>query len=201
MATWVKVLLVIFGLGFVLTLAGGITLFFMVKNTIDPKNVQTVAESLVTFDGPLPERYRYTAGSKIMTMSFVVITDNTDKLLYSIIGVEGDNKAEVTAESLVDGVSKGKNMPAMPNGGGNSTINAKEKGTLDVAGLKMPYVAGTSTSSQGVTVASFFGVAKPKTSGKMIFLMVQGGGADGEDAKAVSKEKVLEFTSHIKAFK
>lgn len=207
MATWLKVLLIVFALGAVgiVALIGGI--WYLASKATNPAELQKVAESMLSFDGPLPDKFKYTFGFSAGGTGVVAIMDQQDKALYTLFSVPPSSKSESTPDAVIDGIAKGSGAPTAPGApGAPSAAQGKftviERGTMDVGGLKMPYANGMTESASSATPTSmgqFWGACQPAPGKGMVILMVTAT-TPGDEGK-LSVDKVKTFTGHITAFK
>lgn len=201
MATWVKVLLIVCGLGLLGIIALCFGVYSLVSQGTNPAAIQKVADSIVTFDGPLPDKFSFTMGFSIMGTNVVAINDTQDKALYNLFSVTAKSKTASNPQEVIDQITKGGSLPTAPGASSPSAkkFTVEDKGTMDVGGVQMPYAIGKSETTSG-SVDQFFGVVQPAGNPGMVFLMVQGTATDNDGGK-VTVDKVKEFTNHIKAFK
>lgn len=202
LATWLKWLLGIMAVGFVLCLATcGTAAYFTfqtVQDAMKPENAEKVANTVV--DMPtLPTSYKYTFGMDMMgVMTMVVINDNADKMTYMLIKVPTSQSGSepATADEFVEQMAT-QGVPQAGGTGGKTKIEVKEKGKTKVGGVEMPYIIGISENSKnGKSQPAFLGCVMPT---KETAVMVCAAAEDSD--KPIDMNQVNGFLNNIKSFK
>ncbi|MDZ4833721.1 MAG: hypothetical protein SGJ27_08060 [Candidatus Melainabacteria bacterium] len=200
-ATWLKWMLGIMAVGFVLCLATcGAVGFFgyqQIQNAMNPENAQKVAGTIVTIK-PLPTNFKYSFGMDMMVMTMVAIQDTKGKVTYMLIRIPttGQTANEPkSADEFVDQMAA-QGVPTAGNTG-RTTIEVKEKGKTKAAGVDMPYIIGISENkSSGKKLPAFLGCVMPD---KNTAIMVCA--ASEDEDKPINMVEVNDFLSNIQEFK
>ena len=214
LALWIKIVLGIFAAGALIAIVATFMVVGLVKDAMDPKKTQSVANKIITLEDPLKGPYVYgRMNFSAMGFSMALLNNTESNALYILMQIP--KKDDSSAQKLIDSVAKGEALPSPGAGGAapapgsttKSTMNVEKQGVLDVGGKKMYYVLGkaaksattTATSkveaSTGATVETFFGAADPKTPGSVTVLMVQ----QQDESKHLTLDEVKTFLSNIKA--
>lgn len=201
-ATWLKWLLGIMAVGFVLCLAtcGAIGFFGYqtMQDAMNPEKAETVANTVVDIQ-KLPPSFKYTFGMDMMgVMTMVAVNDTTNKTTFMLIKVPTAQAANQpkNADEFVEQMAT-EGVPQAGASGGKTKIEVKEKGKTKVGGVDMPYIIGISeNSSTGKKVPAFLGCVMPT---KETAIMVCA--ASEDEAKPIDMNEVNSFLSNIKSFK
>lgn len=199
-ATWLKWLLGIMAVGFVLCLATCGTIAFIgfqgVKDAMDPEKAKGVAASVADIK-ELPPTYKYSFGWNMMDLMTMVAVQNTAaKITYMIIKVP--NADGMTADQFVERMAT-EGVPTAGGGAGQSktTIEVKEKGKTRVGNVEMPYIIGISENSNtGKKQPAFLGCVMPSADSAVLICA-----ASEEEGKPIDMNEVNGFLSNITSFK
>lgn len=202
-ATWLKWLLGIMAVGFVLCLATcGAVGFFgyqTVQDAMNPEKAEKVANTVADIQS-LPPTYKYTFGMDMMgVMTMVAVNNTANKMTFMLIKVPttqaGANQPHNADEFVEQMANEG--VPQAGASGGKTKIEVKEKGKTKVGGVDMPYIIGMSeNSSTGKKVPAFLGCVMPT---KETAIMVCA--ASEDEAKPIDMNEVNGFLANIKSFK
>lgn len=201
-ATWLKWLLGIMVVGFVLCLAtcGAIGFFGYqtVQDAMNPEKAEKVAHNVADIQS-LPPTYKYTFGMDMMgVMTMVAINNTATKMTYMLIKVpttQAENQPK-TADEFVEQMAT-QGVPQAGGSSGKTTIEVKEKGKTKVGGVDMPYIVGISENSNtGKKQPAFLGCVMPT---KETAILVCAAGED--ETKPIDMAEVNSFLSNIKSFK
>jgi hypothetical protein len=199
-ATWLKWLLGIMAVGFVLCLAtcGTIAWFGYqeIQKMVDPGNIKKVIAEMATVK-ELPPTYKYAFGMDMFgMMPMAAVQNESTKTTYMLIRVPNTDGKVTSAEQLVEQIAE-RGVPTASSSGSQSTttIEVKEKGKTTVGGLEMPYILGTSENkSTGKRSPAFMGCVLPTPDAAVTIY------AANEDDKPIDMNEVNAFLSNITAF-
>ncbi|MBK9141440.1 MAG: hypothetical protein IPM23_03020 [Candidatus Melainabacteria bacterium] len=195
LATWAKWLIGVLVALFILTIGGlglgAIFLWNFSSQATNPENVKKLVDGLVVFEEPLGEDYKYTMGFDIAGFfTLASVEDETTKTTYSFIKMKAE-KEKVTAEEMVEQIAS-----RVPTGSGEtSSMAVKDKGTMPVAGIEMPYLTGV-LNSKGTDMPALLGCVMP--SNEKVFLLMA---LNSDNDRPIDVEAAKAFFSQIKAFK
>lgn len=202
LATWVKVLLAVVALGFVVLVGLGIAGFMFVtdlsKKATKPEYVKEVTQTIAKID-ELPSGFKYQMGIDAMGMSIVALLNEDEKLSVMLMKLPQAPGAEKPDQIVDKYAERGVPTVGMPSGGGQGTGGAspmqiKDKGKLTVGGEEMPYAIGES-EIKGTKVAQLIGCVVPKAGNKTVLFIGQT--LDGSPYKMEPTKQLL---SSIKGF-
>jgi hypothetical protein len=221
LALWIKIVLGIFVTGFIVACVCGLLVMNVIKDAMDPKKTEAVANQICTFEKPLPAPFEYGRFNLNVGGFVIALVNNTESnALYILMNVPKTEKA-TDAQSTIDQISKGESLPSVNGAGAASGVKSKmqveSKGTFDVAGKKLYYVLGKAPKSStgatgagskagdatktaqagdaGQTVETFFGAADPQNPKTQTLIMVQ----QPEVEKHLSLDEIKAFLKTIKS--
>jgi hypothetical protein len=201
-ATWLKWLLGLMAVAFVLCLAtcglGGFFVYQAFQDGTDPVKAEKVANTIVQIK-QLPPNYKYSFGMDMMVMTMVVVTNSSNKMTYMLFKVptstaQGANQPKSADEFVEQMAAQG--VPTAGGSGSKTTITVKEKGKTKVGNTEMPYIIGVSQSSSGKQQPAFLGCVMP-TKDEAILVCA----ATEDESKPIDMTEVNGFLSNIESFK
>lgn len=200
-ATWLKWLLGIMAVGFVLCLAtcgtGAYFIFQEAKKAVDPEHCKEVASKIVTMK-ELPANYKYGFGTDFMgVMTMVAVQNETTNTTFMLIKVPNSDKV-TSADELVEQIAeRGVATPSADGGSSQTRIEVQEKGKTTVAGVEMPYIMGLSSNkSTGKQLPSFMGCVMPNSDSALIVYA-----SSDDEKKPLNLAEVNSFLANITEFK
>lgn len=204
-AKWVKILLWTVVGFMVLSLAtctiGGLFIFKGATDATDAKKIAPILESMVTFEKPLPDKYKLQMAMDYydaLKFKFAALKDKDAVIEFYLVRFKNTDKPDYTSEQFIDELATKKQVEGA--GAASEAMKEfvlKEKGTMKVAGIEMPFALGTTenTVSQKKRPA-LFGCIVP---GDQKVQLLCAFGPEGEED--LNKKAVSEFFGLIKAVK
>lgn len=199
-ATWLKWLLGIMAVGFVLCLATCGTVFYVgyqeVQKAMDPENAKKVVAKMVTMK-ELGPPYKYAFGFDMFGMlPMVAVQNESTKTTYMLIKVPNSDSKVTSADQLVEQIAeRGVSTPGAGGSSSTTTIEVEKKGKTTVGGMEMPYILGMSENkSTGKRSPAFMGCVLPTPDAAVTVY------AASEDDKPIDMTEVEAFLSNITSF-
>lgn len=204
-AKWVKVLLWTVVIILVLSLAtctiGGLFLFKSASDATDIKKITPIVDSMVTFEGPLPDKYKMQMAMDYydaLKFKFAALKDQDAVIEFYLVRFKNTDKPDYSSEQFIDELAVKKQVDGA--GAASEAMKEfviKEKGSMKVAGVDMPFAIGTTenTVSQKKRPA-LFGCIIPGDNKVQLLCAF---GPEGQED--LNKKAVSEFFGLIKAVK
>jgi len=201
-ATWLKWLLGIMAVGFVLCLATcGVVGYFgyqAFSDATNPDKIKGVTGSIVSMK-ELPPSYSYVFGSDMFgVMPMVLLKNEKAKMTYMIMRLPNKDGSSMTADKLVEQMAEQGVQTAGPGAQGKMTMEVQDKGKTQVGGVEMPYIIGVSENkSTGAKQPSFMGCVMPSPDTATLVVA----GSEDTGAQKLDMNEVNSFLSNIESFK
>lgn len=157
---WARSLIVFAVVCLVTVYLGGVGLIFLARyvtlQCLDPAQIMKVARQIAKFPEPLPEGFNFVFGMHFGPLAMVSIEHKADKQALTIAA---ENRAEVgNAEQLLkQSYDMGVNLPSTGLPAYAHFKSPKEKGEIEIAGEKMPYMVGELEDGSGHKQEGFIG--------------------------------------------
>jgi len=203
-AKWVKVLLWTVVIILVLSLAtctiGGLFIFKTATDSTDIKKITPILDSMVEFEKALPERYKLQMAMDYydaLKFKFAAVKDKEATLEFYLVRFKNTDKPDYTAEQFVDELAAKKQVEGA--GAASEAMKGfvlKEKGSMKVAGIEMPFALGTTETASGIKRPALFGCIIPNKDTVQLLCAFGPEGTEQLDKKAAS-----EFFGQIKTVK
>ncbi len=204
-AKWVKILLWTTVILLVLSLAtctmGGLFVLKSATDATDIKKITPIVDSMVTFEGPLPDKYKMQMAMDYydaLKFKFAAIKDKETNLEFYLVRFKNTDKPDYTSEQFIDELAVKKQVEGA--GAASEAMKEfvlKEKGSMKVAGVDMPFALGTTENTVSEKKrAALFGCVIP---GKDKVQLLCAFGPEG--AEELNKKAASEFFNLIKAVK
>lgn len=137
MATWLKVVLALVGLGIAATIGivvlGVSMLGELGKTATDPQKAAKIADEIVQIRRPLPSEWQYAVGMNMGVMKMAMLRNSSNNVVVNLTRYPKSSKVE----SITQGAAAGAHM------------SVEERGEETLAGRKMSYLRGFSKGRGG----------------------------------------------------
>lgn len=204
-AKWVKIVLWSVVGVLILSLAtctiGGLLIFKGATDATDAKKIAPILESMVSFEKPLPDKYKLQMAMDYydaLKFKFAALKDKDATIEFYLVRFKNTDKSNYTAEQFVDELATKKQVEGA--GAASDAMKEfvlKEKGSAKVAGIDMPFALGTTeNSATQKTRPALFGCIVP---GDQKVQLLCAFGPEGEEN--LNKKAVFDFFGLIKAIK
>jgi hypothetical protein len=202
LATWLKVLIGVAGLGvvggIVLAVVGGMYIFDLSRNMMDPQHVRRVSDSIAKIEYPLPSEFKPVMALDLMGVRTVSFSDMNEHLTIMLMQLEKAPKAASAEQVIQSYARKGSTMPGAKAGPGSFasaySMHIQSTGHMTVGGESMPYAIGESEQNR-VKLFQLIGCIMPKQRDRPILIIGQ-----SFQCNEYKMELTKQFLARIKEF-
>lgn len=170
---WARTLIIFAVVSLLTVYIGGVGLIFLARyitlQCLDPVQIVKVAKEIARFPEPLPEGFNFVFGMHMGPLTMVSIEHKADK---QAITIAAEQRAEVSnAEALLkQSYDMGVNLPSTGLPAYAHFKSPKEKGEIEIAGEKMPYMVGELEDGSGRKQEGFIGSIAVQSDKKNILI-------------------------------